>query len=66
MEKKLRISGILIIIGLIVEAISMGWNSPLSFIAFLCIGGSFLVIGILYYLWSLVTYRPAEGIAKGS
>lgn len=65
MEKKLRTSGILIIIGLIVEAISMGWNSPLSFIAFLCIGGFFLVIGILSYLWSLVTYRP-EGAAKGS
>ena len=65
MEKKLRISGILIIIGLMVEAISMGWNSPLSFIAFLCIGGFFLAIGILLYLWALVT-RPEGSGAKSA
>lgn len=58
MTKKLRISGILIIVGLAVEAVSMGWNSPLSFLAFLCIGGLFLALGILLYLWALVSYRP--------
>lgn len=66
MTKKLRISGVLIIIGLVVEAISMGWNSPLSFVAFLIIGGLFLALGILVYLWTLVTYRPGKSEATST
>lgn len=57
MAKKLRTAGILIIIGLVVEAISLAWNNPLSFVAFLGIGGLFLALGILFYLWTLVSYR---------
>lgn len=57
MAKKLRTAGILIIIGLVVEAISLAWNNPLSFVAFLGIGGLFLALGILLYLWTLVSYR---------
>ncbi len=54
-SKKLRIAGILIILGLIVEGFSLLWNHPLSFLAFLCIGGIFLVLGILVYLLALVS-----------
>lgn len=57
MEKKLRTAGILIIIGLVVEALSLAWNHPLSFVAFLAIGGFLMAIGILLYLWTLVSYR---------
>lgn len=64
MEKKLRTAGILIIIGLVVEAASLGWNHPLSFVAFLGISGLFLALGIVLYLWALVSYRQAESNVK--
>jgi hypothetical protein len=54
-SKKLRISGILVIAGLLVEALSLVWNHPLSFVAFLGIGGLLLAAGILLYLWALVS-----------
>jgi predicted membrane channel-forming protein YqfA (hemolysin III family) len=54
-SKKLRIAGIFIILGLIIESLSLLWNHPLSFLAFLCVGGLFLVVGILFYLLALVS-----------
>jgi hypothetical protein len=57
MERQLRISGILIILGLIVEALSLFRIHPLSFLAFMFIGGGFLVAGIAVYLYSLVRFR---------
>ena len=41
MLSKLRISGVLLIVGLIVEALSLCWNSALSFMSFVVIGGLF-------------------------
>ncbi len=38
-SRRLRLSGILIIVGLIVEGLSLIWNHPLSFVAFLGLGG---------------------------
>ena len=54
-SKKLRMAGILIILGLVVEGFSLLWNHPLSFLAFLCIGGVFLALGIVIYLLALVS-----------
>jgi hypothetical protein len=56
--KKLRLAGALIIAGLAVEGVSLGWNHPLSFMAFIGLGGLLLVVGILIYLIALVT--PAK------
>jgi len=53
--KKLRLAGIFIILGLLIESFSLLWNHPLSFLAFLCVGGFFLVVGILIYLLALVS-----------
>ncbi|HKV93411.1 MAG TPA: hypothetical protein VJW20_12760 [Candidatus Angelobacter sp.] len=53
-HSKLRLAGVLIMIGLAVQAISLLWNHPLSFIAFVAIGGLFLGIGIILYLLTLV------------
>lgn len=51
---RLRLAGVLIIAGLVVEALSLLWNHPLSFIAFVSIGGVVLGIGIILYLFTLV------------
>ena len=52
--RKLRLAGGLILAGLAVEAASLGWNHPLSFFAFLGLGGLLLAAGILVYLVALV------------
>jgi hypothetical protein len=54
MTRYLRISGILIILGLLVEALSMIRIHPLSFLGFMFIGGGLLAAGVLTYLYSLV------------
>jgi len=54
MTRYLRVSGVLIILGLLVEALSLIRIHPLSFLAFMFIGGGLLVAGLLTYLYSLV------------
>jgi len=53
--KRLRLSAILIILGLIVEALSLAWNHPLSFIAFIGIGGVAIGLGVIIFLMALVS-----------
>jgi len=53
--KRLRLAGTLIALGLVVEAVSLSWNHPLSFVAFLGIGGLLLFLGIVVYLAALVS-----------
>jgi hypothetical protein len=62
-NKRLRLSGGLIALGLLVQALSLLWNHPLSFIAFVSLGGLLLLAGILVYLFTLVnvaTVKPDE------
>jgi hypothetical protein len=54
MTRYLRISGVLIILGLLVEALSLIRTHPLSFLSFMFIGGALLVAGVATYLYSLV------------
>jgi hypothetical protein len=65
---RLRISGAFIVAGLLVQAVSLFWNHPLSFIAFATIGALFLAIGIVLYLFTLVSLpiekpEQAEGVS---
>lgn len=54
MSRILRVSGILLILGLLVEAVSLLFNHPLSFMGFIIIGGALLIIGVVLFLFSLV------------
>ena len=61
MERRLRISGILIVLGLLVEALSLIRIHPLAFLGFMFIGGGFVIVGITIYLYSLVSVaEPPE------
>ena len=61
MERRLRISGILIVLGLLVEALSLIRIHPLAFLGFMFVGGGFLIVGITIYLYSLVSVaEPPE------
>jgi len=50
----LRIASVLIIVGLVVEIVSLCWIHPLAFVLFAFVGASLIGIGILVYLASLV------------
>lgn len=50
----LRIGSALIILGLVVEIISLLWLHPLAFVLFAFVGTSLIGLGIIVYLSSLV------------
>jgi hypothetical protein len=54
-RRSLRLPGILLILGLAIELISLLWDKPLAFILFAFVGGVFFLAGILLYLYSLVS-----------
>jgi hypothetical protein len=60
-SKKLRLAGILIVLGLSVEGLSLVWNHPLSFIAFLGVGGLMIFVGIAIYLIALASPQHSQG-----
>jgi hypothetical protein len=54
-ERRLQLSGILLILGLLVEAVCLFWTRPIAFVLFLAVGGLLLGLGILLFLFSLVS-----------
>lgn len=62
----LQVSSGLIILGLIVEIVSLLWFHPLSFVLFIFVGVILMALGILVYLLSLVfaVSQPAENQEK--
>jgi hypothetical protein len=54
MRKLLQVSSALIILGLLVEIVSLVWFHPLAFVLFVFVGASLIGLGILVYLASLV------------
>ena len=55
LQKRLRFAGMLLISGLLVEAICLLWARPLAFILLVAAGGLLCVGGIIVYLYSLVS-----------
>ena len=53
-EKGIRVSGALILIGLIIEIVTLNWSHPTSILWYLMVGGGFFFLGIVYYLILLV------------
>ncbi len=59
-EGRIRISSILIVLGLLVEAASFLWDSPLAFVLFLVAGCGLIAAGIVFFLLSLITVGVSE------
>jgi hypothetical protein len=53
--RSLRVSGILLILGLGIELTSLLWEKPLAFLLFAFVGGALFLSGIFLYLYSLVS-----------
>jgi hypothetical protein len=60
LEKRLRLAGMLLIIGLLVEAICLLWTRPLAFILLVVVGGLLCAAGVVVYLYSLVSTGEAN------
>jgi len=65
LERRLRLAGTLVVLGLLVEFVSLLKSHPLAFIVFLVVGGLLIAAGILIYLYSLVS-RDGELTATGA
>jgi len=62
MERRLRIAGIFVLLGLVVEVVAMRWVHPAAFLVFAFIGIPIASLGIVIYLYSLVSLRSlADG-----
>ena len=61
-RRLLQVSSSLIILGLLVEIVSLLWFHPLSFVLFVFVGATLIGLGIMIYLISLVfaVFPPAE------
>jgi hypothetical protein len=55
MQRRVRTSGMLVLAGLLVELVSLVWSHPMTFILFLMPGTLLIALGILLYLFSLVS-----------
>ncbi len=55
LERKLQLSGIILILGLVVEAMCLLGHGPIAFMLFVGLGGVLFAVGILLYLYSLVS-----------
>ena len=53
-QKRIRIAGILMIVGLFVELVTLRWSHPTAFLFFLIIDGTLMAVGTCIYLFSLV------------
>jgi hypothetical protein len=54
-EKRIRLAGVLLIAGLLVELATLRWSHPTAFLFFLLLGGALMALGIVVYLLSLVS-----------
>jgi len=57
LEKRLRIAGIFLIVGLVIEATCLLWARPIAFVVMVVVGGSFCAIGVVVFLYSIVSAR---------
>jgi hypothetical protein len=58
-HRRIRYSGMLIVAGLLIQALTLLWTHPLAFVCFLMVGCPITGAGILLFLYSLVSHETA-------
>lgn len=56
--RRLRLAGLLVSLGLLIEAATLFWPHPTAFLAFLLLGGVLVAAGVILYLFAIAT-NPA-------
>jgi hypothetical protein len=64
LNRRLEVSGTLLNLGLLIEAVCLLWARPLAFIVLVGLGGLLILAGILVYLYSLVSFKGPERITS--
>ena len=60
MERRLQLSGIILTLGLVVQALCLILGrGAIGFMIFACLGGLLVMVGIIVFLISLVAARPS-------
>ena len=59
MERRIRWSGALIAVGLLLQLLTLPLTHPLAFIGFIVLGCPLVVAGIPLFLYSLVSHDTA-------
>jgi predicted membrane channel-forming protein YqfA (hemolysin III family) len=59
LEKRRQVAGVFIVLGLVIEALCLLWSTPIAFVIFVAIGGLLMFVGIVLYLYSLVSNLEA-------
>ena len=54
MDRRLQTSGLLLILGLLVEGFCLLWARPIAFVVLLGLGGGMIASGVLFFLYSLL------------
>lgn len=57
-RRNLGRAGILIVLGLLVEALTLFWSHPTAFLFFAGIGVGLVLLGIVLYLWTVLRAQP--------
>lgn len=60
MQRRLRTCGVLVLAGLSAEVASLVWAHPTAFLFFIIVGGALMGVGILFFLYSLVSTEEAK------
>lgn len=55
-RRRLRLSGVLLILGLLLQMVTLFWSHPTAFVVFLLGGGTLVAAGLAVYVWVSVTY----------
>lgn len=59
-ERRIRWSGISIVLGLLLQMLTLLWTHPLAFMCFLIIGCPLVAAGMLLFLYSLVSHQSTS------
>jgi hypothetical protein len=57
MERRIRWSGLLIAVGLLLQMLTLPLTHPLAFVGFVVLGCPLVAAGILLFLYSLVSHE---------
>lgn len=59
LEKRRQLAGVFIVLGLVIEALCLIWSTPIAFVIFVAVSGLLMFLGIVLYLYSLVSSLKA-------
>jgi hypothetical protein len=60
MQRRLRIAGMFVLLGLLIEVLALRWIHPAAFLVFAFLGIPIGSLGIVIYLYSLVSLRGLD------